>query len=86
MREICRDLLADMRDGDPWDLHARFAEPLPAMITTEIVGLPPPHWRQLQIWADDFAELIGNFRRLRGMLDEICAINAELLRRREALE
>jgi hypothetical protein len=32
------------------------------------------------------AELIGNFRRLRGMLDEICAINAELLRRREALE
>jgi hypothetical protein len=32
------------------------------------------------------AELIDNFRRLRGMLDEICAINAELLRRREELE
>jgi hypothetical protein len=32
------------------------------------------------------AELIGNSRKLRGMLDEICAINAELLRRREELE
>src|SRR3954470_5324368 len=31
------------------------------------------------------AELIDNSRRLRGMLDEICAINAELLRRREEL-
>ena len=31
------------------------------------------------------AKLIGNSRRLRSMLDEICAINAELLRRREEL-
>ena len=32
------------------------------------------------------AELIGNYRKLRSMLDEICAINTELLRRREELE
>jgi hypothetical protein len=31
------------------------------------------------------AQLIDNFRRLRAMLEEICAINAELLRRREDL-
>jgi hypothetical protein len=31
------------------------------------------------------AQLISNSRRLRSMLDEICAINAELLRRREEL-
>ncbi len=31
------------------------------------------------------ADLIGNFRRLRAALNEICAINAELLRRREDL-
>ena len=29
------------------------------------------------------AELIDNFRKMREMLNEICAINAELLRRRE---
>jgi len=32
------------------------------------------------------AQFIDNFRKLRDMLDEICAINAELLRRREDLE
>ena len=31
------------------------------------------------------ADLIGNYRRLRAALNEICAINAELLRRREDL-
>ena len=31
------------------------------------------------------AQLIDNFHRLREALDEICAINAELLRRREEL-
>ena len=31
------------------------------------------------------AQFIDNFRRLREMLNEICAINAELLRRREDL-
>ncbi|MGU3316921.1 cytochrome P450 [Sphingomonas sp. M6A6_1c] len=61
MRDICRELLAGMEDGERWDLHGGFAEPLPAMITTEIVGLPSGDWRQLQRWADDFAALIGNF-------------------------
>jgi hypothetical protein len=31
------------------------------------------------------AQLIDNFRKLREMLNEICAINTELLRRREEL-
>jgi hypothetical protein len=29
-------------------------------------------------------EYLGNYRRIRQILDEICAINRELLRRREA--
>ena len=31
------------------------------------------------------AEFLGNYRTLQEMLNEICAINAELLRRRESL-
>ena len=34
---------------------------------------------------EQVAHLIGNFRALRAALDEICAINTELLRRREEL-
>jgi hypothetical protein len=33
----------------------------------------------------EVAKLIHNFRKLREALDEICAINTELLRRREDL-
>src|SRR6476660_1649048 len=32
------------------------------------------------------AEFLGNYRKLQEMLNEICAINAELLRRRERLD
>src|SRR4051794_26721859 len=32
------------------------------------------------------AEFLANFRQLQVMLNEICAINAELLRRRESLD
>jgi hypothetical protein len=32
------------------------------------------------------AEFLGNYRKLQEMLNEICAINAELLRRRENLD
>jgi len=32
------------------------------------------------------AEFLANYRRLQEMLNEICAINAELLRRRESLD
>jgi hypothetical protein len=32
------------------------------------------------------AELLDNFHRLRAALNEVCSINAELLRRREEIE
>jgi len=35
---------------------------------------------------DEVRELIGNFNRVREVLTEICAINTELLRRREELD
>jgi len=35
---------------------------------------------------EQVAEWLGNFRRLRDTLNQICALNAELLRRREDLE
>ncbi len=43
-------------------------------------GITYPTNAHLQV-----AQLIDNFRKLRQALDEICAINAELLRRREDL-
>jgi len=46
-----------------------------------------PHREYVPNAAGDQVTLwLGNFRRLRDVLNEICAINAELLRRREDLE
>lgn len=61
MRALSRLLLAEVERGAIWDAHARYAEPLPAMIMTEIGGLDIDDWRQLQIWSQNFADLLGNF-------------------------
>jgi cytochrome P450 len=73
MREICSGLIDRIAHDGAWDLHADYAEPLPAMITTEISGLPLADWRQLQIWSDDFAALIGNFHQSRSEGDRLAA-------------
>jgi hypothetical protein len=38
-----------------------FAEPLPAIVTAELLGLPASDFRQLKAWSADFAERLGNF-------------------------
>lgn len=61
MADLCDDLLSTMPDEGEWNVLERFAEPLPAMITTDLVGLPIDDWPQLKQWSDRFADLIGNF-------------------------
>ena len=58
---LCDDLLSLMPDGEEWNVLENYAEPLPAMITTDLIGLPIEDWRRLKRWSDDFADLIGNF-------------------------
>jgi hypothetical protein len=58
---------------------------------SEALSVDQPAWwatttgLRTQRRAYEVAQLIDNFRKLREMLNEICAINAELLRRREEL-
>jgi len=61
MADLCAALLAAMPDEGEWNVLEAFAEPLPAMITTDLIGLPIDDWRRLKYWSDRFADLIGNF-------------------------
>lgn len=61
MANLCADLLATMPNGSEWNVLERYAEPLPAMITTDLIGLPIEDWPKLKYWSDRFADLIGNF-------------------------
>lgn len=44
------------------ELMAHLANPLPAIVSAEILGLPPSDHEQLKAWSADFAEVLGNFQ------------------------
>jgi pimeloyl-[acyl-carrier protein] synthase len=44
------------------DLLADFAEPLPAIVTAEMLGVPAEDHVQLKDWSVTFAEMLGNFQ------------------------
>jgi cytochrome P450 len=44
------------------DVIADFANPLPAIVTAELMGLPSGDHEQLKSWSADFAEMLGNFQ------------------------
>src|SRR5882757_6445685 len=44
------------------DIVAEFAEPLPAIVTAEMLGVPVSDHVQLKDWSTDFAEMLGNFQ------------------------
>jgi cytochrome P450 len=57
------------------DLLADFAEPLPAIVTAEMLGVPVEDHDQLKDWSIRFAEMLGNFQhnpdRLGGVLKAV---------------
>jgi len=57
------------------DVLADFAEPLPAIVTSELFGVPSDFALQLKTWSARFAEMLGNFQhnpdRIPAMLDTI---------------
>lgn len=61
IRDIVTDLLAKFKSGGRLDLIADLAEPLPCIVTAEMLGVPVADHRQLKVWSQDFAEMLGNF-------------------------
>src|SRR3982074_689122 len=57
------------------DFLADFAEPLPAIVTSELFGVSTEFALQLKTWSAKFAEMLGNFQhnpdRIPSMLDTI---------------
>lgn len=61
IRGIVTTLLEKVQSRGRMDVLADFAEPLPATVTAELLGLPTSDIRQLKTWSADFAERLGNF-------------------------
>jgi pimeloyl-[acyl-carrier protein] synthase len=62
IRDIATSLLAQVKPQGRMDVMADLAEPLPSIVTAEMLGLPVEHHRQLKLWSQDFAEVLGNFQ------------------------
>jgi cytochrome P450 len=62
IQEITDGLLDPLVERGRLDVIADFAEPLPAIVTAEMLGVPTADARLLKAWSADFAEMLGNFQ------------------------
>jgi cytochrome P450 len=62
IREIVSRLLDDVQAKGRIDIIADLAEPLPSIVTAELLGVPAEDRHRLKTWSADFAELLGNFQ------------------------
>jgi amino acid adenylation domain-containing protein len=62
IREIVDRLLEGIEPKGSMDVIADFADPLPAIVTAELLGVPTSDWKKLKTWSANFAEMLGNFQ------------------------
>jgi pimeloyl-[acyl-carrier protein] synthase len=55
------------------DVLSDFAEPLPAIVTAEMLGVPVQDHRKLKDWSAAFAGMLGNFQHNPDLLDDVLA-------------
>lgn len=75
IQQLADQLLDHVAPTGQMDVLADFAEPLPAIVTSELFGVPSEFAMQLKTWSARFAEMLGNFQhnpdRIPSMLDTI---------------
>lgn len=62
IREIVTQLLDAVQNKGEMDIIRDLGEPLPAIVTAEMLGVPPDDRYRLKSWSTDFAEMLGNFQ------------------------
>jgi pimeloyl-[acyl-carrier protein] synthase len=64
IHEIAERLIDEIlaQDRGRLDVIADFAEPFPAIVTAEMLGVPVADHLQLKNWSADFAEMLGNLQ------------------------
>jgi pimeloyl-[acyl-carrier protein] synthase len=62
IRDIVKNLLSPLASAGRMDMIGDLAEPLPCIVTAEMLGVPVEDHRQLKLWSQDFAEILGNFQ------------------------
>lgn len=87
IRDVVAKLIDKIAPQGRMDVITDLAEPLPYVITAEMLGVPVEDAPQLKTWSQDFAEMLGNFqhnpdhfRRARDSVDEMTKYFASAIR------
>jgi cytochrome P450 len=62
IEQIVESLLNIVMSTGQMDIISDLAEPLPNIVTAEMLGVPPADRQQLKAWSAEFAEMLGNFQ------------------------
>ncbi len=62
IRSIANDLIDKVLTKGRMNVMSDIAEPLPAIVTAELLGVPVEDHDQLKDWSKDFAEMLGNYQ------------------------
>ena len=62
IRQITEELVDGLTGGGRFEVMNGLANPLPAIVTAEMLGVPTADHELLKSWSQDFAEMLGNFQ------------------------
>jgi len=62
IQAIADQLIDRLQGSHHMEVLGDFAEPLPAIVTATLLGVPTSDHVQLKSWSADFAEMLGNFQ------------------------
>ena len=62
VQTIVRSLLSAVLERGEMDLVSELAVPLPLMVISELLGVPPEDWRRFRAWSDVIADLANTLQ------------------------
>jgi cytochrome P450 len=77
--ETITNRLLDRFDLGSMEVMADLANPLPAIVTAEMLGVPTEDHPRLKAWSESFAEMLGNFQHNPGRVPQVLANLSEMI-------
>jgi len=71
IQQITNTLIDEVAADGHADVMADLANPLPAIVTAELLGVPTSDHDLLKTWSADFAEMLGNFQHNPGRTERV---------------
>jgi cytochrome P450 len=78
IQEITDRLIDQHAQTGEMDIMSDLANPLPAIVTAEMLGVPTDDHNLLKVWSEAFAEMLGNFQHNPGRVPHVLASVADM--------